>query len=118
MITANTAVAVVIDKPTAARIAKDMTAMGGAWSQMFDVWFRSEYRYLVLLADSPERIRLKAPLTYLAADDDGLRDALDACCQRLPGVRCAWSLFIEKDSAAAVLTRTHLLLDFEPQGNG
>lgn len=111
------AAAVVIDKTTAPRISKDMEELGGAWTSMFVAWQRSGYDYLVLLADTEERVRLRAPLTYMAVDEHALRQSLDDCCRRLVGKRCQWSLFMDKRSAAAHSTREQLLIEFQTEGH-
>lgn len=112
-----TAIAVVIDRATANRISTDIADLGGSWAEVFAVWNRSDYAYLVMLAHTKKRVRLGAPLTYMAADEDALRLSLDDCCRRLIGQRCQWSLFMDKQSAAAHATREQLLIEFETEGN-
>jgi hypothetical protein len=116
-VTNTTAVAFVIDRPTAARVAGEMNDLGGAWREMFACWLKSHYSFLILLADTKERLRLRAPLTYMAVDEIALRQSLDDCCRRLVGRHCHWSLCLDKQSAAAHATREQLLIEFETEGN-
>jgi hypothetical protein len=113
-----TPIAMVIDRPMAARIAKDVKEFGGAWEEMFEVWQRlSPMQYLVMMAHTNERIRKGAPLVAMAVDDDALRTALRTFCEQLNNTRCRWALFVEAGSAAEQITRAEILLDGIPEGN-
>jgi hypothetical protein len=113
-----TPIALVIDRPTAARIAVDVKKFGGAWADMFDAWQRmNTFPYLVMLAHTKERIRQRAPLTAMAADDDALRLALKQFCAELSDVKCRWALFVEAGSAAESIAREELLLDTKTEGH-
>jgi hypothetical protein len=112
-----TPVAMVIDRPTAARVAADMKELGGAWLEMFDTWRRSDMPFLVMLAHTEQRIRLRAPLTAMAVDEAALRKSLKVFCQQLIGMRCRWALCLEPGSPAEQLVRNELLLDFATEGN-
>ena len=111
------AVGIVIDKSTASRIVAEMTAMGGVWGEVFDIWHRSHYVYLTLLAHTKRRLRLGAPLVFMSADDAALRSALMQACDQLDDLRCRWTLFIEKGSAAEQIVRQELLIDSTVEGN-
>jgi hypothetical protein len=111
------ATAMIIDRPMAARIAASVKEIGGAWTEMFEAWQRMpEIPYLVMMAHTKERIRQRAPLTAMAASDDGLRDALKICCEQLDNVKCRWCLFVEAGSVAEQIARQELLLDSVPEG--
>jgi hypothetical protein len=113
-----TPIAMVIDRPMAARIAKDVHEFGGAWEEMFETWRRlSPMQYLVMLAHTKERIRKRAPLTMMAVDDDALRQVLRHCCDQLSGKQCRWALFVEHGSTAEQITRQEILTDSIAQGN-
>jgi hypothetical protein len=70
------ATAMIIDRPTAARIAADVYEFGGAWTEMFETWQRTSLPYLIMMAHTKERIRLGAPLVAMVVDDDALRAVL------------------------------------------
>jgi hypothetical protein len=112
-------VAMVIDRPMGARIAKDVHEFGGAWETVFNAWLRlPSMQYLVMMAHTEERIRKRAPLTAMIADDDdALRMALRTFCDELVGKSCQWALFVERGSMAEQITRQELLLDATTQGN-
>jgi hypothetical protein len=111
------ATAMVIDRPMAARIAADVKEFGGAWTEMFEAWRRlPSMAYLVMMAHTKERIRLGAPLTAMAVDDDALRIALRHFCQQLDNVKCRWVLFIESGSDAEQIARQELLRDGIAEG--
>ena len=113
-----TPTAMVIDRPTAARIGMDAKQLGGAWTEMFETWLRlSPMAYLVMMAHTKERIRLRAPLTAMAVDDDALRLVLRQFCQELDNTRCRWALFVEAGSTAEQITRQELLLDVKDGGH-
>ncbi len=113
-----TPIAMVIDRRMGARIARDVKEFGGAWEEMFETWqLLSPMQYLVMLADTDERIRKRAPLTAMAINDDALREVLHQCYQHLTGKTCRWALFLESGSAAEQIARAELLLDVTTQGN-
>jgi hypothetical protein len=113
-----TPVAMVIDRPMAARIVKDVHEFGGAWEEMFHTWQAlSPMQYVVMLADTKERIRLRAPLTAMAVDDDALRAVLRQFCNQLSGKKCRWALFVEAGSMAEQITRQEILADSITQGS-
>jgi hypothetical protein len=114
---AMTPIAMVIDRPMGARIAKDVHEFGGAWEEMFHTWQAlSPMQYVVMLADTKERIRLRAPLTMMAVDDDALRQVLRHCCDQLAGKKCRWALFVEAGSTAEQITRAEILRDATTEG--
>jgi hypothetical protein len=114
-----TPLAMVIDRPTAARmIATDVNDLGGAWVEMFDMWQQLQSMcYLVMMAHTDERIRLRAPLVAMAVDDDALRKSLRTFCGQLSNTRCRWALFVEAGSTAEQITREELLRDSAPEGH-
>jgi hypothetical protein len=112
-----TPVAMVIDRPMGARIAKDVKEFGGAWEEMFEMWQRLPMAYLVMMAHTDERIRLRAPLVAMAADDAALRKTLRTFTGQLDGVTCRWALFVEAGSTAEQITREEILIDSVPDGN-
>jgi hypothetical protein len=110
--------AMVIDRPMGARIAKDVHEFGGAWETVFNAWLQlPSMRYLVMMAHTNKRIRNRTPLTAMAADDDSLREALQLFCDELAGKSCQWCLFVEKGSTAEQITRRELLLDATTEGS-
>jgi hypothetical protein len=111
------ATAMIIDRPTAARIGSDAKEFGGAWTEMFEAWQRTSLPYLVMMAHTEERIRLRAPLTALVTSDDGLRIALRQFCQQLGDVKCRWALFVESGSVAEQIARQELLIDSVGEGH-
>jgi hypothetical protein len=113
-----TPIAMVIDRPMAAHIAKDVHEFGGAWEEMFETWQRlSPMRYLIMMAHTDERVRKRAPLTAMAVDDDALRAVLRQCCKQLTGKKCRWALFVEAGSMAEQITRQEILIDSVTEGN-
>jgi hypothetical protein len=111
-------IAMVIDRPMGARIAKDVHEFGGAWVEVFEMWQRvTPMQYLIMMAHTDERIRKRAPLTAMAVDDDALRQALRTFCTELTGKQCRWALFVEKGSMAEQITRQEILLDATTEGN-
>jgi hypothetical protein len=113
-----TPVAMVIDRPMGARIAKDIHEFGGAWVTVFNAWQRlPSMQYLVMMAHTNERIRNRTPLTVMTVDDDSLREALQAFCIELAGKSCRWCLFVEKGSMAEQITRAEILRDATPAGS-
>lgn len=112
-----TPIAMVIDRPMGARIAKDVHEFGGAWETVFNAWQRLPMQYLVMMAHTDERIRKRAPLVAMAVDDDALRQALQQFCGMLSNTQCQWALFVEKGSAADQITQQELLLDSVPKGS-
>jgi hypothetical protein len=112
-----TPTAMVIDRPTGALIAADVKKFGGAWVEMFEMWWQlSPMRYLVMLAHTEERFRKRAPLTAMAVDDDALHLVLKQFCGELAGMDCRWALFVEKGSTAERIVRAELLLDAKVAG--
>lgn len=109
--------AMVIDRSTAPSIADAMNELGGAWGEMFNVWYRSGSPYLVLLAHTKKRLRLGAPLTYMVIEQAALRSTLQTVFANLHGRECRWCLFIEKGSEAEVIVRRELLADTEVEGH-
>jgi hypothetical protein len=110
--------AMVIDRPMAARIAKDVHKFGGAWETVFKAWQRlPTMQYLIMMAHTKERMRKRAPLTAMVVDDESLREALRIMCQQLDNVDCQWMLFVEAGSAAEQITRQEILADSITQGN-
>jgi hypothetical protein len=109
-----TSLALVIDRPTAVRIGTRMQEFGAAWVVMFELWLRTDMRYLVMMANTKERVR--APLVAMAMDDDALRMALQEFCQQLSDTTCQWCLFVETGSAADRITRDEILLDSVTEG--
>jgi hypothetical protein len=113
-----TPVAMVIDRPMAARIAEDVKQFGGAWEEMFEAWQRlPPMQYLVMMAHTNERIRKRAPLVAMAVDDEALRMALRTFCHQLDNTKCQWALFVEHGSTAEQITRQEILADSIAQGN-
>jgi hypothetical protein len=117
MVRAMTPIVMVIDRPSAARIAADVKALGGAWTEMFEAWQRTSLPYLAMMAHTKERLRLRAPLTAMVADDDGLRLALRHFCSHVINMKVQWALFIELGSPAEQIARQELLLDSVVEGH-
>jgi hypothetical protein len=110
--------AMVIDRPMGARIAKDVHEFGGAWTTVFNAWQRlPSMQYLVMMAHTDERIRKRAPLVAMVEDDEALRDALRVFCQQLDNTKCRWALFVEHGSVAEQITRQEILADSITQGS-
>jgi hypothetical protein len=81
----------VADREHLEQLADLCVFLGGSWSAAVDAWREQpRYAYLVLLTDTPERIKRRAPEVMLAADNEALRRAIEQCCQKLNDVRCAW----------------------------
>jgi hypothetical protein len=78
---------------------------------------RTEYEFVVLLAHTQERIRKRAPLTYMAATDEALRSALKQACGELSDVHCRWAILVERGSDAEAVVRAEILLDAIPEGS-
>lgn len=114
-----TAVVVVIDRPTAARITdEDINSLGGAWVEMFEAWKRLEiFPYLVMMAHTEERVRKRAPLTAMSVDSDALRLSLKRFCGELSDVKCQWALFVEAGSIAESIVREEMLRDAVEEGH-
>jgi hypothetical protein len=113
-----TPIAIVIDRPMAARIAKDVKEFGGAWEEMFNAWHQMKVpKYLVMMAHTSERIRKRAPLVAMVMDDDALRQTLRTFCQQLDNTKCRWALFVEAGSMAEQITRQEILIDSVTEGN-
>jgi hypothetical protein len=112
-----TPLAIVVDRPTADAARSSISALGGAWQTMFEVWERSDYRYLVLFAHTEERLRCRAPLTCLADSDDSLREGLKTFCSELDDVTCRWVLCLEPKSAADGVARGEVLGDCIVEGH-
>lgn len=109
--------ALVIDRPTAEQVNKSIAELGGAWVEMFDTWRRSEYRYLVLMAHTPERLRRRAPLTLMVDTDEALRSAIQTCCLQLDGKQCRWLLCLEPKSVADDIAKAEILHDSVVEGS-
>jgi hypothetical protein len=114
--------AIVIDRPTLARVANYLgelfSELGGAWLEMFTLWRSLDSSpYLILLANTSKRMRLRAPLAYFVIDDKVLNDTLRMSCERLGAVKCQWALFIEKGSSAEQIVRCQLLIDSVVEGS-
>jgi hypothetical protein len=113
-----TPIAMVIDRSMGARIAKDVHEFGGAWEEMFNAWHQMTVpKYLVMMAHTKERMRMRAPLVAMVMDDDGLRETLRLFCQQLDNTKCRWALFVEQGSTAEQITRQEILADSITQGN-
>jgi hypothetical protein len=108
--------AVVIDRVAAARMPAGLDDMGGAWAEMFRVWQRTDMEYVVMLAHTKERLRLRAPLTALARDVDGLRTAMVAMCAHLNNVKCQWVILMEEGTDGIALVRELLLMETRLEG--
>lgn len=111
-----TPIAFVIDRAVAARVADAIEELGGAWAEAFHLWQRSHMQFLVMLAHTKRRLRLRAPLTYMAANERALAPILQTACANLDEVECRWVLCLEDGSAVDTLVRQQLLLDTKTEG--
>jgi|SRR5581483_10000199 len=112
-----TPLAMVIDRATAPSVADGVRECGGAWAEMFDVWYESSSPYLVMIAHTKKRLRLRAPLTYIVVNEHGLRTTMQHACRLLDHMKCRWCLFVEKQSQAEQVVRAELLTDTVVEGH-
>ena len=110
------AACVVADRAHLAEASQFCTRLGGAWHDGVAVWERHpQFNYLVLLADSVERIERRTPLIVFVADEFALSLATQAACSRLVDVTCAWIRFLEPKANEAV--GAIMLADAAPAGH-
>jgi hypothetical protein len=110
---------IVIDRHAATNNAlavdERLMTLGGAWREMFNLWKTQDSPYLILMADTDERLRKRAPLTFFIGTDEMLRTIVARCCTQLAGVQCRWVLFV--DESVEQLVRQQLLADAVVEGN-
>lgn len=110
--------AVVIDRATAARMLPEgLDGMGGAWAKSFRLWQRLDsMQYVAMLAHTKKRMRDRAPLTWMARDDDALRAAMRDACANLSDTSCRWAILMEEGTAGIALVRGCLLAESSMEG--
>lgn len=109
--------AIVIDRPSAERVAANIRGLGGAWTQIFDQWAATSSPYLVMMAHTHRRMRERAPLSVMVLEGNALREALRMMCRHLFQQKMEWLLCVEKGSEAERVARDELLADSIVEGH-
>lgn len=111
-----TAACIVADRAHLAEARSLCGQLGGFWRDGVEVWERHpQFGYVVLLANSLERIKRSAPTWAFATDEAALAVAAHNACAQLSDVTCAWVRFLEPD-AERVLGAI-VLADAVPKGH-
>ena len=85
--------AAVVLGPDSNRVHVDgIEALGGGWSVGILAWRRLKMPYVLLLADTRERVKRSAPLVMMARDEEALLEAVSMACDRMAGKVCLWNV--------------------------
>ena len=89
--------------------------LGGGWRGGVQLWRGMNVAYLVLLADSRNRIKRLAPLIFVARDQGALIEATDMACDRLAGKQCVW--LVTDEGAGGQQVRDYLAVHSAVEGH-
>jgi hypothetical protein len=102
---------IIVDRANAEKVDSAMREMGGAWASTFGIWRRLDAQFLIMLAQSRERLIQRAPLIFIVQSPEQLADAMQAACLQLDDVPCRWVLFMEENTPGIQTVRELLLKD-------
>ena len=111
-----TAACLVADRAHLEDARRFCVQLGGFWRDGVEVWERHpQFGYVVLLANSLERIKRSAPTWAFATDEAALALAARAACAQLSDCTCAWIRFLEPKAEEVV--GAIVLADAVPKGH-